>query len=107
MKENREPSLFRKLITIYHEQAMRRKALRILAKQTWSFDFLSAMLIRAGKSLGSGIQLEIKNIDGQVITLKYDKAAGSAADTRYEADILNNLDNNAVVEEFIKQHSRI
>ena len=50
IKREKEPSLLRKLIEIHYEQAKRRKALRLLEKQSWSIDFLSMLLVKAGKS---------------------------------------------------------
>lgn len=103
----KEPSLFSKLITIYYEQAKRRRALRLLQKQTWSFDFLSLLLVRAGKMAGSGLSLVIENKDGLKMTISYDKAKSSGVDKTMDPDddIFNQLDNDAAVQDFIRRNS--
>lgn len=44
MKKNKQPSLFRQMISIHYEQAKRRKALRQLVKAEWSMEFLMQVL---------------------------------------------------------------
>lgn len=104
----KEPSLFRKLVDIHYEQAKRRKALRILTKQAWSFDFLSLMLINAGKQIDKGLQLEITDRNGLKVLLTYDKAVKSDAVNNLSADdsIFNHLDDDVAVDRFISEHSR-
>lgn len=103
----KEPSLLRKIISIHYEQAQRRKALRILEKQSWSFDFLSMLLVKAGKSLGDGVQLDITNKDGTKLTLTYNQALRSdTSGINPDDDIFNRLDDDAAVEEYIRRHSR-
>lgn len=104
----KEPSLLRKLIEIHYEQAQRRKALRLLEKQSWSLDFLSAMLIKAGKSLGDGISLQITDKNGVKMQLTYDKASeniNSNVLNMSNDDIFNRLDDDAAVEDFIIRHN--
>ena len=103
----KEPSLIRKLIDIHHEQAMRRKAIRYMEKQAWSFDFLSMLLVKAGKELGNGIMLELTDKNGVHMRLTYNEAAASDANKRYasEQDIFDKLDDAAAVESFISAHS--
>lgn len=105
MKKNKELSLLRQLIIIRHEQALRRKAIRIMEKQSWSMDFLSALLVRAGKTLGTGVQLTIENKDGQKVTLTYQKAEQSVNLDAFDMDIFNQLDNDVAVAKFIREHS--
>lgn len=107
LKQDKEPSLLRKLIEIHYEQAKRRKALRLLEKQSWSIDFLSMLLVKAGKSLGSGVQLEITDKNGVKLRLTYDKALKADANQQMSADtdIFNKLDDSAAVEDFIMRHS--
>lgn len=105
----KEPSLLRKLIEIHYEQAQRRKALRLLEKQSWSLDFLSAMLIKAGKSLGDGISLQITDKNGVKMQLTYDKAVENMNSNNVLSmnndDIFNRLDDDAAVEDFIIRHN--
>lgn len=104
--KNKEPSLLRQLVSIYFEQSKRRKALRLLQRQEWSFDFLSLLLVKAGKSLGDGIQLVIENKHGQKMSITYSQAKQSTAEENLDSDILNNLDNITAVNDFIKRHGR-
>lgn len=101
----KEPTLFRKIIDIHHEQALRRKALRQLTKQSWSFDFLSLLLVKAGKLLGNGVQLTITDKNGVKLTLTYNDALKSDAVTLYNDDIFDKLDDDAAIESFIKEHT--
>jgi hypothetical protein len=101
----KEPSLLRKLVDIYYEQAKRRRALRILTKQEWSFDFLAMMLIKAGQKAGQGLSLIIEN-GNQRITLSYNEALRhDLSGIDGSEDIFNQLDNQAAVESFIANHS--
>ena len=102
----KEPSLFRKIIDIHHEQALRRKALRQLSEQSWSVDFLSLLLVKAGKLLGNGVQLSITDKNGITMTLTYNDALKSDAVTVYNDDIFDKLDDDAAIESFIKEHTR-
>jgi len=104
-KREKEPSLIRKLISIHYEQAKRRRALRILAKQTWSIDFLSELLVRAAKLLDDNIQLSITNKDGTKLTLTYSQAIKSDR-LLDDTDIFNHLDDDAAVDDFISKHGR-
>lgn len=104
-KKEKEPSLIRKLINIHYEQAKRRRALRILAKQTWSIDFLSELLIRAAKLLDDNIQLSIMNKDGTKLTLTHSQAIKSDR-LLDDTDIFNHLDDDAAVDDFISKHGR-
>lgn len=101
--DEQEVSLIEQLISIHYEQAQRRKALRLLQKQTWSFEFLSAMLSRAARASGVPLTLQVENTAGQKFTLTADGTEHSALD---EDDIFNHLDDEAAVQSFITQHSR-
>lgn len=102
-KSNKEPSLLRKLITIYYEQAMRRKALRILVKQTWSLDFLSLMLAKAAKASSNNVIMQITNRDGVTLTITYDNAKTIA--NKLDDSIFNHLDDDLAVQDFIRKNS--
>lgn len=107
VKREKEPSLLRKLIEIHYEQAKRRKALHLLEKQSWSVDFLSMLLVKAGKSLGHDIQLEITNKDNVKLRLTYNQAARADSNRQMsdDTDIFNKLDDSTAVEDFIMRHS--
>lgn len=101
----KEPSLVRKIIDIQYEQARRRKALRILQKQHWSVDFLSTLLLKSAKMLGTSLQLTIISPDDVklVITAKDLKTDDGRID---DMDIFNHLDDQAAVNDFIYRHSK-
>lgn len=105
IKPVKEPSLFRKLMDIYFEQAKRRKALRILQKQSWSFDFLALLLVKASKMAGQGLSLMITDKDGRSYTLSYDNAINADAVQALDDSIFDHLDDEAAVSSFITKHS--
>lgn len=102
--KDKEPSLLRQIIAIHYEQAKRRKALRILEKQHWSVDFLSTLLLKSAKMLGTPLELTIVSPDDVklVITAKDLKTDDGRID---DMDIFNHLDDNAAVNDFIARHS--
>lgn len=101
--KHKEPGLLRQIIAIHYEQARRRKALRILEKQEWSIDFLSAMLLKAYKMSGQPLQMEIVSKGGQRLLLSTLKAETRVQDA--DTSIFNKLDDQAAVEQFIREHS--
>lgn len=105
MAKDKEPSLFRKIIDIQWEQARRRKALRILQKQYWSVDFLSTLLLKSAKMLGTSLELTVVSPNGEVlkITAKDLKQDDGRID---DTDIFNHLDDQAAVNDFIYRHSK-
>lgn len=104
-KREKEPSLLSKIIDIHFEQARRRKALRLLQKQSWSFDFLALLLVKASKLQGRGLSLVITDSSGVSYTLTYDKAKDSDAVKQIDDTIFNHLDDDLAVSDFIMKHS--
>lgn len=102
--EDKEVSLIRQLIAIHFEQVRRRKALRLLQRQHWSVDFLSTLLLKAARSLGTSLELTVVSPDNEklVITAKDLKKDDGRID---DNDIFNHLDDNAAVNNFIARHS--
>lgn len=98
----KEPSLLRQIIAIHYEQARRAKALRLLQKQSWSVDFLSTLLLKSAKMLGSPLELTVCSPEGISfkITAKDMHDDGRVDDT----DIFNHLDDQAAVNDFIYKH---
>lgn len=101
-KLKKEPSLLRQIVAIHYEQARRAKALRVLKKQSWSVDFLSTLLLKSAKMLGSPLELTIMSPEGIVmkITARDMQDDGRIDDT----DIFNHLDDQAAVNDFIYKH---
>ena len=69
MAKDKEPSLFRKIIDIQWEQARRRKALRLLQKQVWSVDFISTLLLKSAKMLGTPLELTVVSPNGSAMKI--------------------------------------
>lgn len=101
--KNKEPGLLRQLIAIHYEQAKRRKALRILNKQEWSVEFLEYLIIHAAKDLKQNIVITVTSPAGHKLDIK-SVSTQTKLDTDY--DIFNHLDDQAAVEQFIREHSR-
>ena len=105
-RKSREPSVIRKVIAVLWEDAKRKRALRLLARQSWSLDFLSMALVKAGQHLGEGIAIAIENRDGTKITLTYDAATRSRAVQDMDDSVFMHLDDDLAVERFIRENSR-
>ena len=105
IKSKKEPSLLHKLIIIYWEQVQQRRHIKQIAHAEWSFDFLCALLVRSGKALGNGIQLEITNKDGQKLTLTYQEAKKSDRLADFDTNIFDQLDNQSAIDKYIREHS--
>ena len=101
-KTPKEPSLFRKIVEIYYEQAKRRKAIKILEQQKWSYEFLSYVLVKASKDAGTPLTLELTDAGGSKMTLSYDSALKTAS----VDNIFDHLDDDLAVERYIRQNSR-
>ena len=101
-KRQKEPSLLRKLIDIHHEEAMAKRAMRLLSKQARSVDFLCMLCAKAAKLSGSPVEMTVESPSKQVLSIKsQDIAAFAAADD----NILDKLDDAAAVEAFIRKHN--
>lgn len=101
--KNKEPSLLRQIIAIHHEQALRRKAMRTLAKQEWSIEFLTELLRRAADMKKDNLLLEIRTKGGNVLTITSIKASDHLNDSD---DIFNHLDDEAAIQQFIYNNNR-
>lgn len=105
MAKDKEPSLLRKIIDIQWEQARRRKALRLLQKQVWSVDFISTLLLKSAKMLGTSLELTVVSPNGSAmkITAKdLQQDDGRIDDT----DVFNHLDDAAYINDFVYKHSK-
>lgn len=97
----KEPSLLRQWLNIQHERALTRKALRLCAKQEWSVEFLTALLIKAANIMHRPLEMEIRSPNGVSITVRSVDAPESAAFR--DDSIFNHLDNEAMVQAFLRQ----
>lgn len=110
MKKNSKPkskqqtvSLFRKLIDIYHEQALAKKAVRTLAKQEWSLEFLEYLCAKCSKETHNDVQIVVKDPKGRQLIVQ-----SKPEDNKYvqDEDILQHLDDVAAIDDFIRRHSK-
>lgn len=89
--------MFKQLISIWHEKYQTHKALRLLSKQEWSIEFLTAMLIRASKVSNTPLEMSIHNGNKSIVVRTADSVS------KYKDDsIFDHLDNELRVSEFIK-----
>lgn len=98
----RDKSLFQKIVDIHHEEAMKKKAMRTLAKQEWSIEFLCWLCAKAARLTGSPVEITIESSAGQKASIK---SQDLAKDLAYEDNILDKLDDTAAVEAYIAKHS--
>lgn len=103
-KLHKEPGLLKKLVTIYYEQALRRKALRVLKLQEWSVDFLVLLLVKSVKYTGENIELQVTNRFGQSIKLAYSETIKQNA-MNIDDSIFDHLDDEAAIQSFINNNS--
>ncbi len=97
--------LIRDIITIRREHAETKKALRLLNKQNWSIEFLTAMLIRASRYYGSALEMTINSPDGKSIVVKSADASNKPTQLP-DDDIFNHLDNERRIQEFVTELNR-
>lgn len=100
--KGKEPGLLRQIIAIRHEQAKRRRALRILNRQEWSVEFMEYLVEHAARVLGKDIVIEVESPAGH--KLRISSVADSRGDMMADDDIFNHLDDQAAVEAFIRDH---
>lgn len=105
-KQQKEPSLFRKIVEIHFEQAKRNRVIRQLQKQSWSFDFLALLLVKASQVSGQNLSMTITDKNGVSYTLTYDKAKEADSVKRFNDSIFNHLDDDTAVADFIARNSR-
>lgn len=105
-RQQKEPSLLRKIIEIHFEQAKRNKVIRQLQKQSWSFDFLALLLVKASQVSGQNLSLTITDKNGVSYTLTYDKANEADSVRKFNDSIFNHLDDDTAVADFIAKNSR-
>jgi hypothetical protein len=85
---------------IAHERAQIHRALRLLNAQTWSIEFLSALLVRAARAAGTALEMELVSRDGTRLLIRSDDAASRRGAIK-DDDILQHLDDEVKVNQFI------
>lgn len=104
MKKNKEPGLLRQIIAIHYEQAKRRRALRQLAKNEWTWEYLESVIIHAADMLKKDIVITVETKGGNKLTISSVKDRNRSLDT--DNDIFNHLDDEAAVQRFIMEHRK-
>jgi hypothetical protein len=100
LKSMMPPSFIKQAFTLAYERAQTRKALRLLAKQDWSVDFLTAMLIRASNQAGRPLEMSITGPSGS--TIRMNTIDTTPSNQAYRDDsIFNHLDNELKIRQFI------
>jgi hypothetical protein len=77
------------------------KALRVLNKQEWSIEFLTALLIRASRI--SHQQLEMIIVNGPMQLIIRSQEAESRPTALIDDDIFNHLDDEAKIKAFMEK----
>lgn len=96
-KKVKQPSFIRQAWDIYVERHKTRKALRLLSKQEWSVEFLTAMLLKAANLAHQPLEMTITNNNTSIRISTVDNV-----DSPYRDDsIFNHLDDSLKVEQFI------
>lgn len=103
VKKVKEPSMLRKIIAVYYEQHLAKKAERYLTKQVWSIDFLTKLLQRAANA--SKMEMQMTITDKQGVTLNVQALPVSSKQV-VDDDIFNHLDDDLAVDAFINKHTR-
>lgn len=94
--------MIKKIIDIYYERAQTRKALRLLNKQTWSVEFLTALLSKAAKINGKHLEMEIVSKDGVRLLVRTTDALVENNDD----NIFNHLDDDIKINQFMNELRR-
>jgi hypothetical protein len=75
------------------------KALRLLSKQQWSIEFLTALLIRASRTAGP-LEMYITGPDGVSVTVR----SAEVTEQRYiDDDIMDHLDDDVYIKQFMER----
>ena len=90
------------MIDVLWHDAQRRKAIRLLERQSWGLDFLSMALQRAGRGLENGLVMVITDRNGVKLELRYEDVKDSAND----GNVFMHLDDDTFVERFIRDNAR-
>lgn len=92
--------MIKKIIEIYHERALVRKALRLLNKQMWSVEFLTALLVKAAKVNGKHLEMVLVSRDGTRLVVRTTDALVAQND---DDNIFNHLDDDVKIKQFMDE----
>lgn len=92
--------LIRDIIAIKAEEARQKKALRILAKQKWSVEFLTALLQKAANKEHRPLELTITDPEGRTLKVV---AVNKTENNDQSANIFDHLDDDYAIKRFMEQ----
>jgi len=98
-KVPKQPSFIRQAWDLFIERYKTRKALRMLSKQEWSIDFLTAMLLRAANLAHQPLEMTITNNNTHI---KISTVDGPTTAAYRDDSIFNHLDDELKVKQFIE-----
>ncbi len=89
--------IIKDVIAIYKQNAETRKALRLLAKQEWSVEFLTSLLIKASKATRQDLEMTIQDKTGRRFTI----STATQKQTVTDDNILDHLDDEVAIQNFM------
>jgi hypothetical protein len=85
------------------ERSKVHKAMRLLSKQEWSVEFLTALLVRASKLQRQQLEMELVSANGHKIIIR---STDGSPQTLPDEDIFNHLDDDVKIRSFINRMSK-
>jgi hypothetical protein len=79
------------------------KAMRLLAKQEWSIEFLTALVVRAARVARQSLELELVSAGGQRIIIR---STDTPPARLPDDNIFNHLDDDAKIRAFMREVNR-
>lgn len=102
-KKIKEPSFIHQAWELFTERYRTRKALRLLSKQEWSVEFLTALLVRAANMAHRQLEMTITN---NSTVVKVNTIDTPMSGTYRDDSIFNHLDDTLRVNQFINEVNR-
>ena len=92
--------LIRDIIAIKAEEARQKKALRILAKQKWSIEFLTTLLQKAANAERKSLEMTVTDPEGRVLKVT---ALNNMNTSERSDNIFDHLDVDYAIKRFMEQ----
>ena len=92
--------LIRDIIAIKAEEARQKKALRLLAKQKWSIEFLTTLLQKAASAERKSLEMTITDPEGRVLRVT---ALNNINEPARNDTIFDHLDDDYAIKRFMEQ----
>lgn len=102
--KKRDPSLLKQVWDVYSERYRVHRALRLLKKQEWSVEFLTAMLIRAANMVHKPLEMTIIGPGGTRIIINTLESPTPIA--LQDESIFNHLDDEMKIRSFISEANK-